>query len=145
MASGSDDYRDVRSIAIHADDVVTAYEANRTAGPRAVLRITPPFNGRMRARLHLEGADEYEDSPRPIHVEPARLIDEARVPEYPTPAETEDRLRADSAVEYTVDRHHDRHTNAVREWRETIADAIVETVDLEGSYGSHSVRILTLG
>ncbi len=33
-----------------------ALEANEEGGPRTFLRITPPFSGRMRARIHVDTA-----------------------------------------------------------------------------------------
>ena len=139
----SDDYREIRSIAVHREDVVTALEANRRGDSGAVLRITPPFSGRMRARLHVEHRDEYDATPAPIHVRPSRLV--ADPPTYPTPDATEERLRSDGAVDYTVERHHERHAAAVADWRESVADAIVDSVVLDGAFGSHRVAVAALG
>jgi hypothetical protein len=138
------DYRDIRSIAVHAADVVTAVEANRTGESRTVLRVTPPFSGRMRARIHVEQADGYEDAnPEPIHIEPARLLTDA--PSHPTPDETEERLRADYETEYTVETHHEWHTAAVENWREELTNSVVESVELTGQYGPHRVGVAALG
>ncbi len=52
MPGQSDDPRVIRAVAVHADDVVTALEATER-GREAVLRITAPFAGRVRARLHV--------------------------------------------------------------------------------------------
>ena len=138
------DYRDIRSIAVHTEDVVTALHANRTSGSRTVLRVTPPFSGRMRARLHVEQVDEYADSdPEPIHIDPTRLVDDT--PSAPTPDETEKRLRADPETEYTVETHHERHRAAVAEWRTATADSIAESVELDGQHGPHRVAVAALG
>jgi hypothetical protein len=134
--------RAIRSIAVHAEDVVTALEANRRGESRAVLRVTPPFSGRMRARLHVEQGSEYDTTPEPIHIAPSRLVADA--PDYPTPDATEKRLRA-SETDYTVERHHERHTAAVADWRETVAGAIAESVTLDGGFGSHRVAVSALG
>lgn len=136
-------YRVIRSIAVHAEDIVTALEANRRADARTVLRVTPPFSGRMRARIHVEEASEYEMDPEPIHIAPDRLV--VDVPPYPMPDETEQRLRDDPGTDYSIDAHHERHVAAVREWRETVADSIVESVALEGKFGPHSVAVTALG
>ena len=136
------DYRAVRSLAVHAEDVVTALETTRRGDSGTVLRVTPPFSGRMRARIHVEHADEYDTSPEPIHIAPSRLV--KNVPAYPTPDATEERLR-DSDIEYTVERHHERHTAAVSDWRERVADAIVESVVLDGEFGPHRVAVAVLG
>ncbi|WP_273836804.1 hypothetical protein [Halococcus sp. PRR34] len=131
-------YRDVRSIAIHAEDVVAAIEANRSDDPRTVLRVTPPFDGRMRARLHVEHDGEYaaSDDPDPIHVTPSRLV--ADPPVRPTPDETADRLRADPDAEYSVETHHERHAAAMTTWREALAGSIVDSIVLDGLDGAHS-------
>jgi hypothetical protein len=138
----SDDYRAIRSIAVHAEDVVTALEATRR-GESAVFRVTPPFSGRMRARIHVEHADEYDTTPEPIHIGPSRLVMDA--PNYPTPDATEERIRADSGVEYTVERHHERHAEAVAAWREAVTDAIADSVTLDGEFGPHRVAVSALG
>ncbi|WP_256687274.1 hypothetical protein [Halococcus qingdaonensis] len=139
----SDDYRDIRSIAVHREDVVTALEANRRGDSGAVLRVTPPFSGRMRARLHIENADEYDATPAPIHILPSQLV--ADPLSYPTPDATEERLRNDADAEYTVERHHERHAAAVADWRESVADAIADSVALDGAFGTHRVAVAALG
>jgi hypothetical protein len=136
------DYRTIRSIVVHAEDVVTALEANRRGDSRTVLRVTPPFSGRMRARIHVERDGEYDGDPAPIHIQPSRLVADA--PDYPTPDTTEERLRA-SETDYTVERHHERHTAAVADWRESVADAIAESVVLDGAHGPHRVAVAALG
>lgn len=143
--STSGDYREIRSLVVHAEDVVAGIEANRTGGPRTVLRVTPPFSGRMRARLHVERAGEYADldGPEPIHVDPSQLLADARAP--PTPDETEERLREDSEVEYSVETHHERHTAAMARWRESLTETLCESVELDGRHGSHRVSIAVLG
>ncbi|WP_049898779.1 hypothetical protein [Halococcus agarilyticus] len=143
--SPAGDYHDVRSIAVHAEDVVSAIEANRSDGPRTVLRVTPPFDGRMRARLHVEHEGEYAegDGQTPIHIPPSRLV--ADPPTRPTPDGTGDRLRADPAATYSVETHHERHTTAVAAWREALAASIVESVTLDGTGGPHRVEVTVLG
>lgn len=51
----SGDPTDVRAIAVRRDEVVAALEANVRRDAGTVLRVTPPFAGRMRARLHRKG------------------------------------------------------------------------------------------
>jgi hypothetical protein len=132
----------VRAIAVTVDDVVTAVEARHNGRP-AVLRLTPPFTGRMRARLHLD-TTEYERTPEPVHVDPRDLLTED-APDFPTPAETEDELRADPDVEYTPERHHDRHTAAVDRWREAVRDHVADEVVTDTPDGPHRVAVNTLG
>ena len=128
----------IRSIAVTVDDVVTALESTQRSDRRTVLRITPPFSGRMRARLHRP--DEAETTAA-IHLDPTDLV--ADPPAYPDPDETADRLR--NAGEYTTDRHHDRHAAAVREWRTGVREAIVDAVDLPTAAGAHRVEVKRLG
>ncbi|WP_117590993.1 hypothetical protein [Haloprofundus halophilus] len=132
----------IRSIAVTADDVVAALEARRRRGVPAVLRVTPPFAGRMRARLHLAGGEgSYEGPTEPIHLDPERLV--AGVPPFPDPDETEDRLR--EAGGYSVDAHRDEHAEAVRRWREAVMDAIVEAVTVGTENGGHEIAVKRLG
>jgi hypothetical protein len=128
----------IRSVAVTVDDVVTALEATRRSDRRTVLRITPPFSGRMRARLHRPTDDDATDA---IHLDPSTLV--ADLPPYPDPDETADRLRA--AGEYTTERHHDRHAAAVREWRAATREAIVDAVALPTEDGPHRVEVKRLG
>ncbi|HKL29750.1 MAG TPA: hypothetical protein VJ898_10860 [Natrialbaceae archaeon] len=140
----SEDPAVIRSIAVTIDDVLTAFEANRQRDVTVVLRITPPFSGRMRARIHA-GATEYDEQPTPIHVRPGDLIDEDSAGPYPTPDRTEDELRADPDESYSPERHHDYHAERVDAWRDRARDAIVDTVRIDTPGGSHEVRVKTLG
>jgi hypothetical protein len=141
--TGSPDPTAIRSLAVAAEDVVTALEAVRRSGQDPVLRVTPPFSGRMRARIHRDGAAEY-DEPAPIHVDPNTFVGES-APPYPTPAETEDALRDDETVEYTRERHRERHAEAVTAWRKAVTDHFVDTVTLETRVGPHEVGVTVLG
>ncbi|RXK51594.1 hypothetical protein [Halorientalis pallida] len=142
--TGSPDPTAIRSIAVAAEDVVTALEAVRRSGQDPVLRVTPPFSGRMRARIHRDSTTEYDDEPAPIHVAPDALVTDA-APSYPTPAETEDALRGDPTVEYTRERHRDRHTEAVAAWRDAVTDQFVDAVTLDTPAGPHEVSVTVLG
>jgi hypothetical protein len=142
--TGSPDPTAIRSIAVGAEDVVTALEAVRRSGQDPVLRVTPPFSGRMRARIHRDGATEYDDEPSPIHIDPGTLVADS-APSYPRPAETEDALRSDPSVEYTRERHRDRHAEAVTTWREAITDHFVDAVTLDTPAGPHEVGVTVLG
>lgn len=143
VTTESADPRAIRSIAVTAGDVVAAYEANRGAGPRTVLRVTPPFSGLMRARLHRTVEDSATENPPPVHVDPADLLAE-EAPAYPHPDETEDALRADPDAEYTPERHHERHRVAVRRWRERVRGHLVDAATLETPEGPHRVAVTVL-
>ena len=139
----ADDPTAIRSIAVTRDDVVTALEAALRSPQETVLRVTPPFSGRMRARLHEVGSGEFVGEGEPVHVDPESLVEDA--PPYPEPGETEDELRSAEDVEYTAERHRERHVEAVEEWRAAVRTSIVDSVELETPSGTHEVDVKTLG
>ncbi|MFB6107211.1 MAG: hypothetical protein ABEJ82_00010 [Haloplanus sp.] len=136
-ADGSDDPTDVRAVAVTTEDVVAALETNRRTSRRTVLRVTPPFSGRMRARLHRPDGDEGAA----IRLDPERLVEE--VPAYPDPDETADELRAADA--YDPETHRERHVEAVRAWRESVREAVVDAVDVATPDGPHRIEVSWLG
>jgi hypothetical protein len=129
----------IRSFAISVDDIVTAYEAARDGKP-VVLRVTPPFSGRMRARIHHFREINNQET---IHIDPDTLIEDDS-PAYPTPEETEDRLRA-SEREYSIETHHTFHVEAVQEWRDAVRSHVVSEITLETPDGPHTVEVKPLG
>lgn len=139
----SDDPTVVHTLAVTTDDVVTALEANERRDAGAVLRVTPPFSGRMRARLHVAGAEGDYDAPAPLHVPPERLV--ASVPPLPTPDDTEDAIRSDPDLSYSTERHRRRHERAVEAWRAAVRRAIVERATVETTDGPHEVEVRALG
>jgi hypothetical protein len=166
---GSDDPTTVRSVAVTVDDVVTALEARQRADTPAVLRVTPPFAGRMRARLHVvgeagavdgetgavDGETGAVDGEEPtdaagatdagtgaIHLLPERFVDPA-VPSVPTVDETEDDLRREG--EYSVERHREFHESAVESWREAVRSGLVDRVTIDSGDGTHAVAVKYLG
>ncbi|MFB6154807.1 MAG: hypothetical protein ABEJ22_02860 [Haloferacaceae archaeon] len=148
MAGRSDrppgDPAEVRSIAVRTADVVTALELCLRSPDRTVLRLTPPYAPRMRARLHRPEAGEYDerpDGPRPTHVDPESLV--AAVPPYPEPDETARDLR--ERGEYSTEAHHERHRAAVATWRDEVACRLVDDVVLETPDGPHRVSVTRLG
>jgi hypothetical protein len=144
VSGQSGDPRDIRSLALTGEDLVAAVEANRSSGRRVVFRVTPPFSGRMRARLHVPQTDPRAESPRSVHVDPERFL-EPDAPSYPRPSDTEDALRADADEEYTVDRHHEYHAAAVDAWRKTLREAVSDRVTIETSTGTTEVEVHVLG
>jgi hypothetical protein len=136
------DPRRIRVVAVHTDDVLTALEARERGRRSAVLRVTPPFSGRIRARIHVEGGEgDYDASGQPLHLDPGSFVDE--VPPFPTVDETEDRLRATDS--YTVERHREAHEAAVAEWRRALRDHRREELTVETPAGHHRVRVAYLG
>lgn len=141
----SGDPTTIRSVAVTVDDVVTALEATTRGGREAVLRITPPFPPRARARLHVaggEGSAGYEGDVDPIHVDPRRLVDDD-APGYPEVDATADRLA--SAGEFTEDDLYEAHTDAVATWRERVRDHVVDAAELDLEGGTHAVEVKRLG
>lgn len=137
----SDDPTTVRSVAVTRDDVVRALELRERGGPRAVLRVNPPFSGRMRARLHVEGREGEYDEPAPFHLPPERLVRDP--PPFPAADEAEDALRA--AGEYSLERQRERHERAVEGWRRTVGARLVDEVTVETPSGPHGVAVKALG
>jgi len=145
---GSEEPGEIRSVAVTVDDVLAAFEANRQRDAGAVLRLTPPFASRMRARLHRTAGDDDatpETDPAPIHVAPERLLDDDAVADYPSPDETGAELRSDPGETYTRERHHEYHAAAVEAWREDAGDAVVDSVVLETPTGATEVTVKALG
>ena len=139
---GSDDPTTIRSLAVTVDDVVTALEAHQRADKPAVLRVTPPFAGRMRARLHLVGGEgRYDDGAVPLHIHPAAFVTD--VSSVPLVDETEDELRRRD--EYSVERHREFHEEAVDAWREAVRDGLVDQLVIETTSASHTVDVKYLG
>lgn len=142
MPSSSSDPATIQSIAVTVEDVVAAAEANRTTDRTTVLRVTPPFSGRMRARLHVRQDSPADDDS--VHILPGTLLSED-APAYPRPANTEDQLRADPSAEYTVERHREFHQEAVEQWRETVPAHVRESVTIETASNSHELTVHLLG
>ncbi|AZQ14639.1 hypothetical protein [Halorubrum sp. PV6] len=158
----------LRSIAVHRDDVATALEATLRSDREVVLRVTPPFSGRMRARLHSVGpasgsgpasesgsgaASESEPTaeheggaesgstaePSPLHVDPQSLVADA--PPYPEVDQT-----AADHPDTDVDTRRERHTEAVEAWRTAVRGSVVDTVSIEAGDGeSIDVDVTALG
>lgn len=131
----------IRSVAITVDDVVTALEANASADRGAVLRVTPPFSGRMRARIHVASVGgDYEGKVEPIHLDPAALVDD--VPTYPT---TDGTAADHAASDNDIEARRQQHTERVEAWRETVRDRLRERVSVDHPAGSLDVRLIPLG
>jgi len=128
----------LRSLAISAEDLVAAMEADARGGQPTVLRATPPFSGRMRARLHVV---QNGDDDATVHVPPTALVE--TVPPYPTPDETADELRSREDATYSVERHRKYHERRVEEWRETLLAHAVDTVTLPAV--DHDIAVSILG
>ena len=121
----------VRSIAVHREDVASALEATLRSDREVVLRVTPPFSGRMRARLHVLSADDADaetgesaEGRAPIHVDPRSLVPDA--PPYPEVDET-----AAEHPDADVETRRKLHGKAVEAWRERVRESIVDSVTVD--------------
>ncbi|WP_424015156.1 hypothetical protein ACOZ35_03915 [Halorubrum xinjiangense] len=145
--SGPDRFR---SIAVHRDDVANALEASLRSDREVVLRATPPFSGRMRARLHALGAGgngvdgedagsaDGSDAPAPLHIDPRDLVADA--PPYPEPDET-----ASEHPDADLETRRERHAEAVEAWRERVRERVGSTVEIEVDGEERAVDVVALG
>ena len=138
--SGDADPAAIRSLAVSSEDVVNAFVYTRENPGTAVLRVTPPFHGRMRARLHVYQLEDARETGA-VHISPVRLLEDAVVDSFPALEDTETTLGADPEPEVI----REAHTEALEDWRERAAGSIVEVVDLEAGEGPHRVDVKRLG
>jgi hypothetical protein len=129
----------IRSVAISSHDLVTAIEANVRGRDRTVLRVTPPFSGRMRARLHVIQNKEDDQS---IHIHPDSVLDES-APAYPTPDQTADEIRNAGDRTYSVETHREYHEQRVDQWRERLGTHVADSISI--STTGHAVGVSILG
>lgn len=141
---GSDDPGVVETVTVHAEDVVTAAEARMRSDEDAVLRLTPPFHARMRARIHVRQrrADDGGDDPEPVYVLPDAFLGED-CPSYPEPHETAAEVSTDG--EPDPDRHYDYHQAAVDRWRTEAAGSIRTRVTVDDADRTLSFAVAVLG
>ena len=131
----------IEYLVVTVEDVIAALEATLGTGRETILRITPPFSARMRARIHVaDTAGDYEP-PKPIHVDPRALVES--VPSYPTAAETAAEL--DDPDDINTERHEATHTDRLTAWRETVSQSIADEATIETQAGTISVTVQSLG
>ncbi|MDJ1433857.1 hypothetical protein [Halostagnicola sp. A-GB9-2] len=132
----------IRSLAVAAEDVLDAAIYTRENPGTAVLRATPPFHGRMRARLHVFHDPEAR-VPDAIHVAPADLLEDEVLEAYPTFGEQLEKTDGTDP-----DRVGERRERELKAWRDRAADAICESVTVEEGHGEgrkHRVDVKRLG
>lgn len=154
----------ITALAVTTDDLITAVESSIRDRRGTVLRVTPPFTGRMRARLHVANVDidhttsnhehhdetnyvlrpndEHTVDTEPVTIDPERFIDD--VPSLPTVDSIEDELRH-STTQYSQSRHREWYQSAVEIWRESVCDRRVDTVILDLEDKKHPVDVSYLG
>lgn len=118
----------IDTVVVTAEELVAALEAHEREREQTALRVTAPYSGRMRARLHVVQGDEAGD-PSQVLVSPDGLVD-ADCPPPPNPDDTADAIRADPDADYSVELHRTRHREAMREWRERVVDHAADRVPL---------------
>lgn len=133
----------IRSVAVHRADVATALEATLRTDRRVVLRMTPPFAGRMRGRIHEVGEREQtagpgEEDGGAIHLDPRELV--ADPPPYPEVDDT-----AATHPDADLEERRERHSAAVDEWRAAVRDAVTDTVTVDVDGVAHEIRVVSLG
>jgi len=140
----------IRSIAVHREDVANALEATLRSDREVVLRATPPFSGRMRARLHAldaggdaddgedAGSVDGSDAPAPLHIDPRDLV--AEVPAYPEPDET-----ASEHPDADLETRRERHAENVEAWRERVRERVGSTVEIEVDGEVRTVDVNAMG
>lgn len=137
----SNDPTVVELVVVTAADLVTALESTRRTGNAdTVLRMTPPFSGRMRARLHVHRGREPEDQ-TPVALPAAAFVDD-RCPAPPDPDGVEDALRADPTETYSVERHRERYRVALRQWRSSVPEYVRAEVQLPGRDETITISLL---
>ncbi|WP_226480031.1 hypothetical protein [Natrinema amylolyticum] len=131
----------IRSIALSPEDAVDAYVYSRENPGDAVLRVTPPFHGRMRARIHVYRVDDTELTGA-VHLSPEAVIADDVVEAYP---DLESAVADADDDPSEADRIREDHTEAVAEWRARARESIVDSVALETDDGPRRVDLKTLG
>ena len=138
---GDNDPTVIDSVAVTVEDAIAALEATMGTGRDAVLRVTPPFSSRMRARLHIAGEEGDYAGAEPVHITPAVLVEP--VPAYPTAAETAAELGDE--VEPNTDQHRRTHTDRLDEWRDSVRDSLVDATEIDTAAGAVAVEVRWLG
>ncbi len=139
MEEADRDPTTIRSLAISPDDAVDAFVYGRENPGEGVLRVTPPFHGRMRARIHVYHVDDAPATGA-VHVAPAEVLEDDVVAAYPS---LEDEL--EDADDAETERIRERHAEAVEAWRDRARTALVDSVTLETDAGTHRVDVKSLG
>lgn len=138
----SHDVTVVRSIAVSPADVVDAYVYTRENPGQAVVRLTPPFHGRMRARLHAFHVDDSTET-NAVHIDPATLLEPAALERYPTLERVTATLETAEITDTAVVREH--YDSALERWRERARANIRQTATLASGDGQHRVRVVCIG
>ncbi|ELY47390.1 hypothetical protein [Natronorubrum sulfidifaciens] len=134
-----DDPTTIRSLALSPDDAASAYAYTQENPGEAVLRVTPPFHGRMRARLHVYQRDDTELTGA-IHIPPESVIASDVIDDYP-------RLEAalEDATPDETDEIRKRHADAVEKWQARARESILEATTIDTDDGPQLVELKQIG
>lgn len=135
----TDDPDVIRSLAVSPADIVDAFVYSQENPGEAVLRVTPPFHGRMRARLHVYHVDDTELTGA-VHVRPANVIADDVVADYPQLEET-----LTDVDDAEADRLRQRHADAVDAWQQRAREAIADSVTIDIGCETTQVDLKRLG
>ena len=127
----------IRSLAISREDLFDAFVYNRENPTTAVLRVTPPFHGRMRARLHVSNERATTNVWRDpvtgsIHFEPESLLEQEVVDAYPVLEEIYASMDESDRAGETVSDVHEQYDRRLEEWRKSARSRVLDEVKLEG-------------
>jgi hypothetical protein len=138
--AGPEGPRRVEVLAVTTEDAVAALEACLRRDADVVLRATPPYHARMRARLHRRDVapGTGTDAAEGVVVDPRALF--TGVPPFPTPDGTAADLDPGEAY---GESHRERHVAAVEAWRETVRESRVDvaTVEAAGAAGGTAFAV----
>ncbi|ADD04577.1 uncharacterized protein Nmag_0993 [Natrialba magadii ATCC 43099] len=156
----------IRSIAVSPADVVDAYAYTQENPGEAVLRITPPFHGRMRARIHVYRHDDAELTGA-VHVRPADVLESDVIEAYPAFDEVATGGRSadgegsvdgsddadgaanesdsTTATDAVSDDRRKHHAEAVERWQERAREALLDEVQIDTESGQRPVDVKSLG
>lgn len=137
--AADDDPSTIRSLAVSPEDVVNAFAYSQENPGDAVLRVTPPFHGRMRARIHVYRVDDTHLTGA-VHLSPEDILGDDALDEYPR---LEDERRNSESNE--TERLRRRHAEAIEIWQERARETIVETVAIDTVDGSQRVDLKRVG
>lgn len=128
----------VRSIAVDPEAVVDAAVYSRENPGTAVLRVTPPFHGRMRARIHV-----FRDAPGTdaTYCRPPGLLDDEILAAYPS---LEDATAEPDGEEFDPDDRASR-ARVLEDWRDRAESAISDEVVLKRGDERVGVDVVVLG
>lgn len=160
---------DVETIVVDPDDIVEMMRRNdrdRNENRSHSLRITPPFEGELRATHHVSQQGEYyppETDPKPIHLDEAEFLGGHSKDRGGIPGECRFPSRNDSKARFRDEYGYKADDGAYRElteeeqaewdewwaaelavWEETVRDSLVEEVVLAELYGIGDNRQTTV-